>query len=224
MCETNVLCDSYLLFSLFTLRTWRWWRCVFILISIFEKCLLFLYRISSQCFISLLCIVLRANPISWLCMYLIQVIHFYLIGIFTCEHIFEYMTLMVLINTHHLFISFYTCDWLVNMWRLTTGSLRLIISLSWMREIGPKDCKGIDAQVISLHLKIPRMTKWRYWRCGIRSGYYGKTVKGKRCSVTMDHAVVKGKQGAWREEQNPVVKGEWRLCHDGLCETIWSYK
>jgi hypothetical protein len=33
-------------------------------------------------------------------------------------------------------------------------------------------------------------------------------VKGKRCSVTMDHAVVKGKQGAWREEQNPVVKGE----------------
>ena len=51
-CETNVLFEYYLLFSLFTLRTWRWWRYVFILISIFEKCLLFLYRISSQCLIS----------------------------------------------------------------------------------------------------------------------------------------------------------------------------
>ena len=51
-CETNVLFESYLLFSLFTLRTWRWWRYVFILLSIFDKCLLFLYRISSQCLIS----------------------------------------------------------------------------------------------------------------------------------------------------------------------------
>ena len=43
---------SHILFNLFTLKTWRWWRYVFILISIFEKCLLFLYRISSQCLIS----------------------------------------------------------------------------------------------------------------------------------------------------------------------------
>ena len=117
------------------------------------------------------------------------------------------MTLVVLINTHHLFISFYTCDRLVNMWRLTTGSLGLIILLSWMKEIGPKDYKGVDAQVISLHLTIPRMTKWRYWRCVIRSGYYGKTVKGKRCSVAMDHAAVKGKQGAWRRRTKSGGEG-----------------
>ena len=122
------------------------------------------------------------------------------------------MTLVVLINTHHLFISFYTCDRLVNMCRLTTGSLGLIILLSWMKEIGPKDYKGVDAQVISLHLTIPRMTKWRYWRCVIRSGYYGKTVKGKRCSVAMDHAAVKGKQGGLA----PKNQIRWWRASDGF--------
>ncbi len=128
---------------------------------------------------------------------MIQVIHFHLIGVSAFEYTFDYMTLVALINTHHLFISFYIRDRLVSMWWLTTGSFGLIYLLSWMREIGLKDCKGVDAQVISLHLMIPRMTKWKCWRCGIRSGYYGKTVKSKRYSVTMDHAAVKGKQEAW---------------------------
>ena len=35
----------------------------------------------------------------------------------------------------------------------------------------------------------------------------GKTIKGKQYSVAMDHAVVKGKQEAWRRGTKPGGAG-----------------
>ena len=78
----------------------------------------------------------RANPMPYLCMYLIQVIHIHLIGTFPFELIFEYIPLVVLINTHRFSYIRSIC----NKWRLTTGSLELTTSLYYGKIVKNRQC------------------------------------------------------------------------------------